>query len=119
MHFVMSTKIPLVLAMTLLLSQPEFRYDNRNSFTTFFCSSGVSRGSTPLTGDPPSCARAGEDSVNIAFSRVTLFCIQGATIEPESGFSDSQSSRGTSPWRAIHAHKDRCSPGWDRLARRC
>src|SRR5208282_5892839 len=53
MHFVMSTKIPLVLAMTLLLSQPEFRYDNRNSFTTFFCSSGVSRGSTPLTGVQP------------------------------------------------------------------
>src|ERR1700722_11374 len=57
-------------------------YDSKNSFTTFCFNSGVSRGSRPLIGVPPSCARAGDDSVNIALSRLTLFCIQGATIEP-------------------------------------
>ena len=71
MHFVMSTRIAFVVAMIVLLSLAEPGYDRKNSLTTFCRNSGVSCGSKPLIGSPPSWASAGEGA-NIAFSRATV-----------------------------------------------
>ena len=59
--------------MIFLLSVANSGYDKKNSFTTFCRNSGVSRGSKPLIGPPPSWASAGDgDNIALQPGKVVL-----------------------------------------------